>query len=317
MPHALLGSHDYSHGDSLRDGANDRTRDMEAETEEESIGLGIMHVRSGQDQRASWAHSSGDRSNRSSTSTSDLQEHVGTSGRYSTDGDKYDDDDEDNVSRHSEESESESGNFHLPSSGLAIDARAPVTDSSLEFASTGMASHSMRPRQWNDVSGSSSGIGNGNGSGGGSGHGRTEEILPDGRRLVRYRNGTVKEVYPDGRGTVVRFINGDTKSTEADGTVVYFYCDADTTHTTRKDGCEVYQFPNGQTERHYPDGLKEILFPDYTRKVIYPSGVTESFFPDGATVKEFPESGEKVFTSVDGNIEKLSVMSRTGVAGRA
>ena len=51
-------------------------------------------ARSGQDQRASWAHSSGDRSSRSSTSTSDLQEHVGTSGRYSTDGDKYDDDDE-------------------------------------------------------------------------------------------------------------------------------------------------------------------------------------------------------------------------------
>lgn len=75
---------------------------------------------------------------------------------------------------------------------------------------------------------------------------RTEELLPDGRKIVRYRNGTVKEVFPDGH-SVVRFLNGDTKRTLADGsTVVYYYAHAETTHTTYKDGLEVYEFPNRQ-----------------------------------------------------------------------
>ncbi len=145
----------------------------------------------------------------------------------------------------------------------------------------------------------SSGNGSSSGSGGGGHSSRSEEMLADGRKLVRYRNGTVKEVHPTG-STVVRFVNGDTKRTDTDGTVVYYYCEADTTHTTYTTGVEVYEFPNGQTERHHADGLKEIYFPDQTRKLIYPSGVQESTFPDGVKVKEFP-SGEKVVVGADGH----------------
>lgn len=291
----------YSYNRSGASINEDGDREAEAEAEEASMGLGTMHMRLGQEQRSSWARSSGG----SSSSRSGANRVAGAGGRYSTDGDTFDDDEE--VNSNEIDGESDGGTFRLPPSSTGVvDARtsAAVANSSLDFSSTEPASHSSRPHR-----------GSG-GSGGGSGSGRTEETLPDGRRLVRYRNGTVKEVYPNGGRIVVRFVNGDTKSTEADGTVVYFYCDADTTHTTRKDGCEIYQFPNGQTERHYPDGLKEIRFPDETRKVIYPSGVTESVFPDGRTVKEFPESGEKVFTGADGKVETLSGTATIGTAGR-
>jgi hypothetical protein len=75
---------------------------------------------------------------------------------------------------------------------------------------------------------------------------RTEEVRPDGTRVVHYRNGTMKEVYPDGRSLVI-FTNGDTKLTEpSNGKIVYYYAQADTRHTTYPDGLELYQFPNGQ-----------------------------------------------------------------------
>ena len=79
---------------------------------------------------------------------------------------------------------------------------------------------------------------------------RTEEVLPDGRRLISYRNGTRKEMLPTGE-TLVRFVNGDSKTTGSgsSGVVVYYYAQADTTHTTYKDGLEVYEFPNKQVLR--------------------------------------------------------------------
>lgn len=80
-----------------------------------------------------------------------------------------------------------------------------------------------------------------------NGGSRTEEVLPDGRRLISYRNGTRKEILPNGE-SLVRFVNGDSKTTGAgnSGVVVYYYAQADTTHTTYKDGLEVYEFPNHQ-----------------------------------------------------------------------
>ena len=75
---------------------------------------------------------------------------------------------------------------------------------------------------------------------------RTEEILPNGSKIVRYKNGTEKQIDPKGNSTV-RFLNGDTKSVDVTaGTVVYYYREADTTHTTFQDGLEVYEFPNKQ-----------------------------------------------------------------------
>lgn len=83
---------------------------------------------------------------------------------------------------------------------------------------------------------------------------RQEEILADGTTLIKYRNGTTKQVFPDGK-SIVQFVNGDTKTTTKlflpstgmeELIVVYYYAQANTTHTTYADGLQVYEFPNGQ-----------------------------------------------------------------------
>ena len=92
---------------------------------------------------------------------------------------------------------------------------------------------------------------------------------------------------------MVKFANGDVKKTYRDtGLVVYFYASAETTHTTYANGIEMFEFPNGQTEKHHPDGLKEITFADNTRKIIHPNGEQVSIFPNGTVIKESP-NGEK------------------------
>jgi hypothetical protein len=75
---------------------------------------------------------------------------------------------------------------------------------------------------------------------------RKVEIGPDGVKITRYSNGTVKYLFPDGVSEV-RFTNGDIKTQNpGDSTLVYFYAQAKTTHTTYADGTEVYSFPTGQ-----------------------------------------------------------------------
>ena len=52
---------------------------------------------------------------------------------------------------------------------------------------------------------------------------------------------------------------------------MYLYAEARTAHTTYHESrVEVFEFPNGQVERHYPDGRKDIRFPDGTRKMVAP-----------------------------------------------
>ena len=128
---------------------------------------------------------------------------------------------------------------------------------------------------------------------------REEELHRDGSRTLRYRNGTIKEIYANG-DSLVRFTNGDTKRT-VNGEVVYFYAEASTTHTTFRDGTERYEFPNGQVESHFSDGRKEILFPDGTRKVVHASGLQESRFVDGVVVREHPGGLREVVTA-DGQV---------------
>ena len=109
-------------------------------------------------------------------------------------------------------------------------------------------------------------------------------------------------------GTIeVRFMNGDIKRTFPDRKIViYFYKEAKTKHTTFEDGLEVYEFPNGQVEKHSTDGRKEICFPDGTRKVIHPNGIQESLFPDGCIVREYEndETGYREIITPDGEVHQ-------------
>ena len=79
----------------------------------------------------------------------------------------------------------------------------------------------------------------------------------------------------EGFPTMVFFNNGDIKQTSPDGAVFYFYASAQTTHISQPDGTQLYQFPNGQLERHRTDGFKEIRFADGASKIISPSGDVE------------------------------------------
>jgi hypothetical protein len=130
---------------------------------------------------------------------------------------------------------------------------------------------------------------------------REEQVTVDGTRVLRYRNGTVKEIAPNG-DTVVKFTNGDTKRTVAgESKTIYFYSEARTTHTTYGDGSQRYEFPNGQIESHFSDGRKEIAFPDGTRKTVFVNGVQESRFVDGVVVREHPHGLREIITP-DGKV---------------
>lgn len=111
-------------------------------------------------------------------------------------------------------------------------------------------------------------------------NGRTEKVFADGRKEIDFANGLRKILWADGRTTVL-FQNGDRKEISVDGVVVYHYAGTGATQTTLPCGDEVYEFADGQHERHRPDGTKEIRFPNGTTKSIFADGSEEVCFADG------------------------------------
>ena len=132
--------------------------------------------------------------------------------------------------------------------------------------------------------------------------GKVERVCPDGSREILFTNGTRKQISSDGQTIIVSFFNGDIKQILPDGRVVYYYADAQTTHTTYADGLQIFQFANGQVEKHYIDGTKEIQFPDQTIKYLFPDGSAESVFLDG-TVVHVESNGNKQITFPNGQKE--------------
>ena len=107
---------------------------------------------------------------------------------------------------------------------------------------------------------------------------RTRRSTPSGGHLIDYGNGVTKEVHPDGT-TVTRFQNGDVetrfcpeKSTSSPSStssmVAYYHCKEEVLQITQRDGSVLYEYANGQVERHCADGVKIILFPDGTKTVV-------------------------------------------------
>ncbi len=113
------------------------------------------------------------------------------------------------------------------------------------------SSHQMQQQQQQQQHHNKNTADQGNQGGNVPGTSRTEEVRPDGTRVIHYRNGTIKEINPSGH-VLVRFVNGDTKFSDGEsGKVIYFYAQANTTHTTFPNGLELYQFPNGQVRDMY------------------------------------------------------------------
>ena len=51
----------------------------------------------------------------------------------------------------------------------------------------------------------------------------TDEIVKDGRRVIKFKNNTVKEIFPNGE-IIIRYSNGDIKTTKSsEGKVKYYY----------------------------------------------------------------------------------------------
>ena len=107
--------------------------------------------------------------------------------------------------------------------------------------------------------------------------GRVERVFADGRRVVFFANGTIKEI--DGHETTIFFTNGDIKRTHQNGIIEYYYFDVETWHTTHPTGVELYHFvQTNQVELHAAGDEpkdKEILFPDGTLRRVYSNGFEE------------------------------------------
>ena len=107
--------------------------------------------------------------------------------------------------------------------------------------------------------------------------GRVERVFADGRRVVFFANGTIKEI--DGHETTIFFTNGDIKRAHQNGIIEYYYFDVETWHTTHPTGVELYHFvQTNQVELHAAGDEpkdKEILFPDGTLRRVYSNGFEE------------------------------------------
>ena len=107
---------------------------------------------------------------------------------------------------------------------------------------------------------------------------RTRRATPNGGHLIDYGNGVTKELHPDGT-TVTRFKNGDVetrfnpntstaKHPSATCMVAYYHNKEEVLQITQRDGSVLYEYANGQVERHCADGVKIVLFPDGTKTVV-------------------------------------------------
>ena len=100
--------------------------------------------------------------------------------------------------------------------------------------------------------------------------------LQDGRRLVKFRNGTEREYLPDGT-LITRYPNGDVKTEGGkDKIVIYWHDKEKTKQTIFPDGVQVYEYPNQQVERHFPDGGKEVISSTGARPVHLADGTKKT-----------------------------------------
>nr|CAD7404488.1 unnamed protein product [Timema poppensis] len=99
------------------------------------------------------------------------------------------------------------------------------------------------------------------------------------------------------------FDNGDIEQKFEDKNLVkYYYASTSTWQTTEADGTEIFEFPNGQIERHYKDNSKEVTFPDGSVKLVHSRGQEEWKLPD-RTLLTIGALGEKRREYPDGTVK--------------
>ena len=115
-----------------------------------------------------------------------------------------------------------------------------------------------------------------------------EEVKRDGRKIVRYKDGSLGTVFRNGTRKIKRsnttyifYSNGDVGIEYEDGAVGYRYKETSAIELSLPDKSVIYLFRNGQKEKHYPNGDKAIQFPNGIYKVIHANGNSETHHPDG------------------------------------
>ncbi|XP_045467351.1 protein MLP1 [Harmonia axyridis] len=112
---------------------------------------------------------------------------------------------------------------------------------------------------------------------------KTEKILEDGTKEIKYSNGNVKRI-------------------SENGTVRYYYASNDTWHTNFPDGTEVIEFSNGQSEKRFKDGKCIIFFPDGLIQTIFTNGTEEVKYPDGSKLLT-KKDGDRMLFLANGQVE--------------
>ena len=97
----------------------------------------------------------------------------------------------------------------------------------------------------------------------------------------KHQSSAKKERRNETPDSVVHFPNKDIKQVFSDGRTVIKYAGSKATFTSLPNGLNIYQYANGQIEKHLLDGNKEITYPDGTIKTIFENGNEEIVYPDG------------------------------------
>lgn len=109
--------------------------------------------------------------------------------------------------------------------------------------------------------------------------------IPTNTLKFQYPNGVKKETRPDGSWKLT-FPNNDTKESFTNRKIIYNFFETNTIQTTFPDGLRIFEFSNGQVEKHFKNGDIEIKFADGTFQFIFNTGEEENVFPNGVVQKK-------------------------------
>ncbi|XP_052863255.1 uncharacterized protein LOC128269891 [Anopheles cruzii] len=135
---------------------------------------------------------------------------------------------------------------------------------------------------------------------------KKEIVHSDGSREIRFPNGNIKKISPDGLTIRMQYFNKDIKETNvSEGTTKYYYSETGTWRTTYLDGLEITEFPNGQREHLFKDGSTEVHFPNGSIRTTNPNSVDiaeEWKYHDGTTMI-IRKNGDKEISLPNGQVE--------------
>lgn len=118
------------------------------------------------------------------------------------------------------------------------------------------------------------------------------EIKSNGRRCVRFKDGSQGTIYKNGTkkfkkkdAMYICYSNGDIGIEYPDGAVAYRYKETMAIELSLPDKSVIFVFEDGQKEKHYPSGDKAIQFTNGQYKVLHPNGDYEIYHTNGKVEK--------------------------------